>query len=316
MFRLPLPPHARAIAQALFVTFLWSTSWVLIKFGLNEEIPALTFAGLRYTLAFLCLLPIVLRQRDSLTFVRRLRRRNWLHLIVLALLWYTVTQGAQFVSLSYLPAATVNLLLSFSAVVVAGLGIVLIGEQPSRTQWGGLLLYLLGAGIFFYPVSLSQSEFIGVAVALLGVLTNSLSAVIGRSLNRAHVLPPVLMTTVTIGIGGIILLAVGIVTQGLPPLSLTSIAVIGWLAAVNTALAFSLWNLTLKTLSALESSIINNMMMIQIPILAWIFLGEALTWKAAVGLLVALLGILIVQMRRVQFRIPLWNSAKSEVPAP
>ena len=42
-------PHVRAVVQALFVTFFWSTSWVLIKFGL-KDIPALPFAGLRYTL--------------------------------------------------------------------------------------------------------------------------------------------------------------------------------------------------------------------------------------------------------------------------
>jgi len=49
-------PHTVANIQALLVTFLWSTSWVLIKYGL-DEIPALTFAGLRYTAAFLILLP-------------------------------------------------------------------------------------------------------------------------------------------------------------------------------------------------------------------------------------------------------------------
>jgi len=48
--------HARATAEALFVTFLWSTSWVLIKWGL-PSIPPLTFAGLRYVMAFLCLAP-------------------------------------------------------------------------------------------------------------------------------------------------------------------------------------------------------------------------------------------------------------------
>ena len=55
-----LSPHVRAILQALFVTFLWSTSWVLIKLGL-DAIPALTFAGTRYFLAFLVLLPLVVR---------------------------------------------------------------------------------------------------------------------------------------------------------------------------------------------------------------------------------------------------------------
>ena len=46
--------HHLPALQALFVTFLWSTSWVLIKFGL-QEIPAIGFAGLRYALAFLLL---------------------------------------------------------------------------------------------------------------------------------------------------------------------------------------------------------------------------------------------------------------------
>jgi drug/metabolite transporter (DMT)-like permease len=51
-----LSPHLRAVLQGLLVAFLWSTSWVFIKFGLSN-IPSLTFAGLRYMLAFLCLLP-------------------------------------------------------------------------------------------------------------------------------------------------------------------------------------------------------------------------------------------------------------------
>jgi drug/metabolite transporter (DMT)-like permease len=48
-----------AILIALFVVFLWATSWVLIKIGL-EQIPALTFAGLRYTMGFILLLPAFL----------------------------------------------------------------------------------------------------------------------------------------------------------------------------------------------------------------------------------------------------------------
>ncbi|MBX3139302.1 MAG: EamA family transporter [Trueperaceae bacterium] len=53
MAREQVPPqgnHFVAVLQALFVTLLWSSSWVLIKQGLGE-IPPLTFAGLRYTLA-------------------------------------------------------------------------------------------------------------------------------------------------------------------------------------------------------------------------------------------------------------------------
>jgi drug/metabolite transporter (DMT)-like permease len=41
-------------AEAILVTFLWSSSFVLIKFGLLE-IPPFLFAALRYTLAFIVL---------------------------------------------------------------------------------------------------------------------------------------------------------------------------------------------------------------------------------------------------------------------
>ena len=68
-------PHTRAVLQALLVTFLWSTSWVLIKIGL-ADIPALTFAGLRYVLAFLVLIPLYLRTAQA-TRLRALTRRDW-----------------------------------------------------------------------------------------------------------------------------------------------------------------------------------------------------------------------------------------------
>jgi drug/metabolite transporter (DMT)-like permease len=42
--------HTIAVLQALFVTFLWSTSFIIIKNLLNE-IPPVTFAGLRYLAA-------------------------------------------------------------------------------------------------------------------------------------------------------------------------------------------------------------------------------------------------------------------------
>ena len=73
-------------------------------------------------------------------------------------------------------------------------------------------------------------------------------------------------------------------------------AIVVWLAAMNTAFAFTLWNLTLRRLSAMESSVINNTMLIQIALLAWIFLGESLGARQIVGLVLASLGTLVVQL--------------------
>jgi drug/metabolite transporter (DMT)-like permease len=100
------------------------------------------------------------------------------------------------------------------------------------------------------------------------------------------------------GFGAMALLIVGSAVQGLPRLNLASWAIILWLAIVNSAFAFTLWNYTLRTLPAVESSIINNTMLIQIPILAWLFLGEQPTALEIAGMILAGIGILIVQLRR------------------
>lgn len=286
--------HSIAVLQALFVTFLWSSSWVLIKFGL-EEIPALTFAGLRYSLAFLILAPFVLGSQELRSSLIGLSTAGWLRLIALGLLFYTLTQGAQFVGLVYLPAVTVSLFLSFTPALVALMGIPLLSENPAPMQWGGMLLYLIGALVYLLPVEIPLAA-AGLAAAVIGLLANAGSSILGRSVNREEHLHPLVVTVVSMGIGALVLLAVGLTSQGLPSLSWKSWGLIVWLAAVNTALAFTLWNHTLRRLTAVESSLINNTMLIQIALLAWVFLDEPLSPKGVAGVILAAVGVLAVQL--------------------
>lgn len=294
-----------ATIQALFVVFLWATSWVFIKIGL-QDIPPLTFAGLRYILAFVCLL-VVLLLNEAKTEVRALSKRKWGHLLFLGFLFYAATQGASFVALAYLPAVTVNLLWSFSSVIVALLGIFWLSENPTLFQWSGILLAIIGAVIFFYPAAIPEAQAIGVIVASIGILANAISSIMGRSVNRSREHHPLVVTVVSMGAGSTLLLAIGLFVEGIPVIDLKGWAIILWLAVVNTAFAFTLWNHTLRTLTAVESSIINSTMLIWIPIFAVIFLGEMITWKEVIGLVVVGIGTLVVQLRH----FPNGNSAST-----
>jgi len=289
-------PHSVAIFQALFVTFLWSTSWVLIKIGL-KDIPALTFAGLRYCLAFLCLLPFALRS-TSREAMLRLSYRQWGLLVLLGLLYYTIVQGAIFVGLAYLPAATVSLIWNFTSLIVALMGLMWLSERPGLMGWAGIALSIGGAAVFFYPVVFPAAQVVGIVVSLAGMLTNAGASTLGRYINHRQDIPPLVVTTVSMGIGALALLLVGGISQGLPSLGLIHWAIIGWLAVINTAFAFTLWNHTLRILSAMESSVINGSMLVQTALLAWIFLGEGLSLLKWAGLLLAGLGVVIVQLRR------------------
>jgi drug/metabolite transporter (DMT)-like permease len=98
------------------------------------------------------------------------------------------------------------------------------------------------------------------------------------------------------GIGAFLLLLFGGVTQGFGSLDLQSWMLIAWLAVVNTAFAFTLWNLTLQTLSAVESSVINSLIMPQIAILAFLFPGETLNLQEILGYFLVGIGALVVQL--------------------
>lgn len=301
--------HFKAVLQALLVTFLWSTSWVLIKIGL-QDIPALSFAGLRYLLAFFSLLPLALHTGD-LQALRQLSPLGLLRLLVLGLLFYAVTQGAQYLSLSYLPAMTVSLLLSFTSVIVALLGIVFLREKPSVWQWVGTGLYALGVLAYFFPIALPGGQGVGLLVAVVCVLANAFSSILGRYVNRSGDLSPLAVTVVSMGIGAVVLLVSGVAVEGFPHLTLENWLIVLWLAVVNSALAFTLWNHTLRTLAAMEATMINNTMLFQIAVLAWIFLGERLTGRQGLGMLLAGAGTLLVQVRSMTGRRDNLNRSRS-----
>ena len=293
--KLKLSAQITAILLALFVTFLWSTSFVIIKFGL-KEIPPLVFAGLRYSIAFVFLLPFLFTKKNK-AIVKTLNRKDWINLTLLGILFYTFTQGTQFIGLSLLPSVTVSLWLNFTPLIVAVLAIFLIKEIPTVLQIFGVVLFIVGILTYFYPVGLSNNQTTGLMVMTIGVIANAASAVLGRSVNKKSHLNPVVITVISMGIGSAILLSVGITLQGFPTINVDNIFYLLWLAVVNTALAFTLWNYTLRTLTAMESSIINGTMLIQIAVLAWIFLGEDISIKEILGMLIASLGAVLVQLK-------------------
>lgn len=294
--KLKITPQLSAIVLALLVTFLWSTSFIIIKWGL-KEIPPLVFAGLRYSLAFICLLPFVFTKKNKST-IKNLEKRDWLNLILLGIFFYALTQGTQFLGLSLLPAVTVSLWLNFTPLVVAVMAIFMLKEFPKRIQWVGIILFIIGILLYFYPVSLSDDQTLGLIIMTVGVLANSSSSVLGRNINRRENISPLVVTVISMGVGSVLLLVIGISTQGFPSISTENVFYLLWLAIVNTAIAFTIWNYTLRTLTAMESSIINGTMLIQIAILAWIFLGESITTKEIIGMLIAASGAILVQIKK------------------
>jgi drug/metabolite transporter (DMT)-like permease len=292
----------RAIGLCLLVTFLWATSWILIKIGLDDlDLRPVSFAGLRYALAALLLAPLGFRA------LRRAHLRGRLALdaplawrvVVLGIVFYAVAQGAQFAALSILPAAAVGVLLASIPVWVAAVAWLRGEEAASLRQVVGIGVLMAGMALYFGPVELSAAGWGGVLAAAGCIAASTASAHLSRDLNRdaqSRLGGAVGLTAASMAIGAVVLLGTGLVLEGWPPLDGRGWAIVVWLAVVNTAFAFTAYNAVLGVLTAVESSVIVNLLPVMVAGMAWIVLDERLAPLQVGGLLLAAGGAAFVQV--------------------
>jgi drug/metabolite transporter (DMT)-like permease len=286
-----------AVGEAIFVTILWASSWVIIKFGLEQEnLPPLTFSGLRYTLASVILLGVIAYRREYRSSIRHHGRKWWGLMIVYGIIFVSVTQGAQFVGLDLLQAITVSTLLNLTPIVVLLMGIALLRERPTSSQVVWIIIGVIGAMLYFYPLDLVGEAWLGVVVVTIGVVANSFSSILGRYINKERTAPPIVITGVSMTIGASLLLIAGITFEESTVITPVALIYIVWLSVVNTAFAFTLWNRAMQSLRAVDMTLINSTMLPQIVILSIIFLGEMPDLLDWCGLILLTLSVAFVQV--------------------
>lgn len=284
-----------AIVLALVVTLLWSSSYILIKIGLLD-LPPLTFAGLRYFAAFLALLVGYLVRGRALP--RRLDGATWRALAGLGLTTYAIVPAAMFVSLQLLPVNSTNLIFQAGIpLTVAVFSGILLNEPTSLRQWGGVLLTVIGVYLFF-PALPQGGEASGAVLAVVAAVGAAAGNLLTRYLMRDRPLRAGDVSMISMGFGSTVLLLVSRFVEPFPPLRSASLILLLWLSLINTALAFTLWNLALRTLTALEGGVIANAQIVEVALMAWLILGERLDGIRIVAALVILLGVTLVQWRR------------------
>lgn len=282
-----------AIGEGLLVSVVWSSSFVIIKLGLEHAGP-LTLAGLRYFTAFLLLSPFMAINGEL--------RRNpapgrWGRLFLMGLFAYPVSNGALFWGLQYVPATTGSFLHSLLPLPGLLLALLWLKEVPARHQIVGLAIALAGS-VLFFSSGLSAGDPLPVGVVSLGVVAFAIFTSMSRGLAREGQIATLSMTALPLGIGGSLLLlgALPLERPVLPPAE--AWAVVLWLALINTALAYLLYNHSLRILTVLESNALLSLSPLGTAVLASLLLGERVTAWQLVGLVVAILGVLLVQWRR------------------
>lgn len=281
------------LVEACVVTLLWSSSYILVKLGLSQLTP-LTLVALRYLVATVLLIALAVVRGE----VALLNARNmaW-KLAILGVSGYAMAQGLQCLGLFYLPAVSVTFLLNFTPLIVLILGAVFLHEYPTRMQLAGTTLVMVGAGLFFQD-PFAEHSLLGVVITLLSGLGWATYLVLSRRYFATLRAGLVGRTAFSMGVGAVLMGVGAVVAEGMPVVSPMSGGIILWLGVINTALAFVLWNHALQRVEAFEIAILQNTMLVQIALLSWVFLGEALTAMKGLAMLLVFVGVLLVQLTK------------------
>ncbi|WYP26945.1 DMT family transporter [Alkalihalobacillus sp. FSL W8-0930] len=287
-----------AIIVGVIVTVLWSSSYILNAWAFEEGIGPLTLAGARYLVAAIVLTVVV---RSVHLFDKRENdaklKLNWRILLLLGLTGYLFAQGLQYAGQFYMTPTQTSLFLSIgntSAVLLVDYAYT--RESRSRSSIYALLVLSVGVLTYFYPWELKQISFIGITLVLFSSIVYALNLTINRSLLRQKVTRTEDLILFPMLIGAVGLLGVGLTIEEIPSLTPKLVLLILWLGSVNGALAFYLWTWTQRHLKAYESSLLNNLLLIEIALLDVIFLHRQLSLMQVVGILIVAASITYVQL--------------------
>lgn len=148
-------------------------------------------------------------------------------------------------------------------------------------------------GLYF--AAAGGATVVGMVAVLVGLGANAASALLGRHVDRQARTNRAVVTAPSMAIGTAVLAVVGLAVEGFPAVSPRAWLITARLAVANTAVAFTLWNLWLRRLSAVESSGIDNTMLMQIAVSARVFLDEPLGPAELGGVLLVFAGGFLTQ---------------------
>jgi probable blue pigment (indigoidine) exporter len=233
---------------------------------------------------------------------RRPVRLAWVTLLVIGVFNYGVSQGLQYSAMRTLPVATIALLFCLLPPIQAVADTVWLGEPPTFVELLGAAVTLGGVALFL-PWG-SSIDWGGLLLMGGTLVTVTIGTTLSRKVAREGSTPTLHLTLVSIGAGALSVLPVGLTVEPAPRFPPFVVGTILWLALANTAVAWSLWNHALRTLTAFEANIVANTTVFQVGVLGWIFLGEPLSGRQILAMIVAFSGVLLAQLPALRARRP------------
>ena len=285
----------------LILCGIWGSTWLFIKLGL-EDLPPLTFAGIRFVISCAILFPLVWVRHLALPKTRS----DWFLVVGTGVMSFSLNYGLVFWAEQYITSGLAALL----QAMLPAFGLILahIHVPAERMTWvkiAGVVLGVFGVGVVF-----SNQLAISGRLALAGCVAMVLSAFFAAYSNvlvKTHGknLNPAVLAAFQMLFGLIPLLLYGLTFEGNPlrlrwtPLALVCLL---YLAVVGTVIAFLMYYWLIQNMDVTKTMLISLVTPVVAVILGMLVLDEQLSWRTLVGGAMIMAGIGFIVVRKPRSR--------------
>lgn len=297
---MPAMPTTSSAVQApswlspipIFFVFLWSTGFIIAKFGLPYA-PPLTFLVIRCAGAVLVLLPLVWIWKAPWP------RGAVRHIALAGLLLQAGYLGGVWCAIKLgMPAGLSALIVGMQPVLTA-VAAPLIGERVRPRQWLGLGLGLCGVAL----VVAAKIHMVGLSTPAILLCVLALGSITAGTLYQKHFCPRFDLRTGTViqfSASAALLLPLAILFEDFD-LHLThitwSLQFIGALLWSICALSIGAIFLLYKLIRRSDATQVTSLLYLTPPttaVMAWLMFGEAFNTMGIIGMVVAVAGVAFV----------------------
>lgn len=286
--------RSKAVFALAMVCFLWGTTWLASKQGVKYIPDALQMAAIRQLLGGFCYVGFFLYKKMPLP-----RGKEWIPILILSFLNFMLSNGLSTLALQYKISAGLGAIIG----AIFPLWLVVIGLFASKEKIPvmavvGLLLGFAGVCIIFYD---HLHEFLdaqfrwGILLSVIATWTWAIATLYTK--RQAVHFNPYFGLGLQMVISGIVLYSFSSLTGRAVPLtaiSWQSWAAIAYLVIFGSLIAFICYLYALQNLPTEQASIYAYINPIVAVILGSVIFDERLTVFLAVGGLVTLLGVFLV----------------------
>ena len=276
----------------VFFVLLWSTGFIVAKFGLPFA-PPLTFLVLRSAGVLLVLAPLVWVARAPWP------NGNIAHIAIAGLLLQAGYLGGVWCAIKLgMPAGVTALIVGMQPILTAAAA-PLIGESVRPRQWLGLFFGLAGVALVVF----ANMSLAGLSPLALGYCVLALLSITAGTMYQRRYCPRFDLRTGTViqfSATLALLLPLAIVFEQFSP----ALATVQWTPSFIGSLLWSVFALSIGAIFLLftllrrnDATVVTSLLYLTPPttaLMAWIMFGEAFTLLGALGMAVAVIGVVCV----------------------